>query len=158
MLNEENISEFLKANSIKPSYQRLKIYQYLIDKKNHPSVDMIFKELVHKIPTLSRTTVYNTLKLFIEKNITSLLTIKENEARFDADVSLHGHFLCTKCGTIYDIAIDAIEKQIPMKVRNPIDANGKYNKLVTYCYSCGETVKNMKHCCNCGQRLDWSNN
>ena len=106
MLNEENISEFLKANSIKPSYQRLKIYQYLIDKKNHPSVDMIFKELVHKIPTLSRTTVYNTLKLFIEKNITSLLTIKENEARFDADVSLHGHFLCTKCGTIYDIAID----------------------------------------------------
>jgi len=39
-----------------------------------------------------------------------------------------------------------------------IDANGQYNKLVTYCYSCGETVKNMKHCCNCGQRLDWSNN
>ena len=55
----------------------------------------------------------------------------------------------------YDLAIKALEKQIPMKVRHPIDADGQYNKLVTYCFSCGETFKDMKYCCNCGQRLDW---
>ena len=42
-----------------------------------------------------------------------------------------------------------------MKVKCPIDANNEYNKSVTYCFSCGETVKDMKYCCNCGQRLDW---
>jgi len=56
---------------------------------------------------------------------------------------------------LYDIAIDTLKKQIPIKVRNPIDANGQYNKLVTYCYSCGKNVRDMKYCYNCGQRLDW---
>ena len=55
----------------------------------------------------------------------------------------------------YDLAIDALEKQIPMKVRHPIDADGQYNKLVTYCFSCGETIKDMKYCYNCGQKFNW---
>jgi len=55
----------------------------------------------------------------------------------------------------YNTAIIALEKQIPMKVKHPINADGQYNKLVTYCFSCGETVKDMKYCCNCGQKLDW---
>ena len=63
----ENIGEYLKAHEIKPSYQRIKIFQYLVENKNHPTVDMIYKALCTEIPTLSKTTVYNTLNLFIEK-------------------------------------------------------------------------------------------
>ena len=55
----------------------------------------------------------------------------------------------------YDVAIKALEKQIPMNVKHPIDINGQYNKLVTYCYSCGRNIKDMKYCPNCGQRLGW---
>jgi len=55
----------------------------------------------------------------------------------------------------YNTAIIALEKQIPMKVKYPININGKCYELVTYCFSCGEKVKDMKYCCNCGQRLDW---
>ena len=31
----ENIGEYLKAHEIKPSYQRIKIFQYLVENKNH---------------------------------------------------------------------------------------------------------------------------
>jgi len=55
----------------------------------------------------------------------------------------------------YDLAIDALEKQMPMKVKYPINKDGEFNKLVTYCFSCGETIKDMKYCYNCGQMLDW---
>ena len=51
--------------------------------------------------------------------------------------------------------IKALKKQIPLEVKHPIDINGKYNKLVTYCYSCGNIIKNMKYCSNCGQKLKW---
>jgi Fe2+ or Zn2+ uptake regulation protein len=104
-VNIENVSEYLRSNGIKPSYQRIKIFEYLISKKNHPTVDTIYKALIDEIPTLSKTTVYNTLSLFIEKKIAIVIVIEENETRYDADVSLHGHFKCEKCGDVLDIDI-----------------------------------------------------
>ena len=101
-----NINEYLKANQIKPSVHRSRIYRYLLEKKNHPTVDTVFKELVREIPTLSKTTVYNTLKLFVERNITGIVSIEGNELRYDADVSTHGHFKCTRCGEVYDFQFD----------------------------------------------------
>ena len=55
------------------------------------------------IPTLSKTTVYNTLNLFIEKKAVQVLTIDDKNARYDANVSNHGHFYCRSCGKVYDI-------------------------------------------------------
>ena len=69
-------------------------------------MDMIYQELVRNIPTLSKTTVYNTLNLFLEKGIAVMITIDENETRYDADTSLHGHFRCNGCEEIYDLRLD----------------------------------------------------
>ena len=65
--NVENVGEYLKENGIKPSYQRMKIYEFLLQNRIHPTVDTIYRALNKEIPTLSKTTVYNTLNLFIEK-------------------------------------------------------------------------------------------
>lgn len=102
----EDIGEYLKSHEIKPSYQRIKIFQYLVENRNHPTVDMIYKALCTEIPTLSKTTVYNTLNLFIEKKIVNVIVIEENETRYDSVMAVHGHFKCEKCGKIYDIDIN----------------------------------------------------
>lgn len=102
---KNKIGDYLKENGIKPSLQRLKVYEYLANHKNHPNVDTIYQELVKEIPTLSKTTVYNTLNLFIEKGIVRIVTIEDNEVKYDADISLHGHFKCVSCGEIYDFDI-----------------------------------------------------
>ena len=100
-------TELLKNANIRPSFLRLKIYNYLYKNKNHPTVDMIFKELNEEIPTLSKTSVYNTLKLFVEKNLTQIINIEDNETRYDADISTHGHFKCLNCGMIYDFSFNS---------------------------------------------------
>lgn len=102
----DNISAYLKTNGIKPSYQRIKIYEYLMRTKEHPSVDTIYRALVPAIPTLSKTTVYNTLDLFVEHHIAFLISIEENEARYDADTSLHGHFRCISCQRVIDFDVE----------------------------------------------------
>ncbi len=112
MENTIKVKEYLSQHDIKPSYQRIKIFDYLIERKNHPTVDTIYKELVSGIPTLSKTTVYNTLKLFLDKEIVQVINIEDNETRFDADVSNHGHFKCKKCNKIYDFKLNESEIKI----------------------------------------------
>lgn len=100
-----NVSEYLKSNGIKPSFQRIKIFEYLMNTKEHPTVDVIYKALISEIPTLSKTTVYNTLNLFVENKVALLITIEDNETRYDADTSLHGHFKCEKCQKVLDFDV-----------------------------------------------------
>ncbi|MCK8059254.1 MULTISPECIES: Fur family transcriptional regulator [unclassified Fusibacter] len=107
-LRIDNIGDYLKSHNIKPSFQRMKIFEYLYQNRTHPTVDEIYKELVSEIPTLSKTTVYNTLNLFVEKDIAQLITIEETEARYDANTKVHGHFKCEKCKEVYDFETDII--------------------------------------------------
>lgn len=101
------LQQLLMSKGVKPSYQRLRILEYLVKMKNHPSVDMIFQELSQDIPTLSRTTIYNSLGLFLDKGIVSALTINDNEVRYDFMHHPHGHFLCVSCGKIYDVGLES---------------------------------------------------
>ncbi|RLC47071.1 MAG: hypothetical protein DRH57_04745, partial [Candidatus Cloacimonadota bacterium] len=48
----------LKSAGIKPTYERLRILKYLEENNNHPTVNMIYDEVVKDIPTISKTTVY----------------------------------------------------------------------------------------------------
>ena len=111
--NATEIKDYLLEKNIKPSCQRIKILEYLITHENHPTVDMIYSELVKEMPTLSKTTVYNTLNSFIKEDIVRVITIEEGETRYDADIKNHGHFKCTECGTIHDFKINevGIEKE-----------------------------------------------
>ncbi len=102
----KDIQELLEAKGIKPSITRLKILDYLQRYRSHPSVDEIYRSLVQEIPTLSKTTVYNSLELFVENHLAQVLHVGDNESRYDADVSSHGHFKCLSCGIIYDFGID----------------------------------------------------
>lgn len=97
-----NLKEILLQSGIRPSVQRLEILSYLTKYRTHPTVDEIFSKLIDKIPTLSKTTVYNTLALFIEKGIVNTINIDEKNQRYDATTELHAHFLCDKCGMVYD--------------------------------------------------------
>jgi Fe2+ or Zn2+ uptake regulation protein len=101
----KDIGLFLKENDIKPSYQRIKIYEYLMDTKEHPSIDQIYRDLIPEMPTLSKTTVYNTLNLFVERGVAQLIAIEDHETRYDADMHLHGHFKCEVCQQVIDFPV-----------------------------------------------------
>ncbi len=74
--------DYLISYNIKPSVQRIAIMDYLLAHKTHPSIDEIYLALCKDIPTLSKTTVYNTLKLFVEHGAALMLTIDEKNACF----------------------------------------------------------------------------
>jgi Fur family transcriptional regulator, peroxide stress response regulator len=66
----------------------------------------IFKDLQSEVPTLSKATIYNTLNLFVKAGLVRVLTIEDNETRYDIVTENHGHFKCEECGTIYNFKVD----------------------------------------------------
>ena len=114
-----NIKDYLRSKGINPSLQRIKIFQYLLEHRIHPTVEDIHAALVDEIPTLSKTTVYSTLSLFVSHGIVSKLMIEDGEVRYDINTQPHGHFKCMRCGRIYDI-------EISPSIFEDISVNGHY--------------------------------
>jgi len=99
----KSIIDILKENDIAPSMQRIKILEYLQNYKTNTTADMIYQALLEEMPTLSKTTIYNTLKTFTEKGVLMALSLFGNEIRYEYNTEPHIHFKCTKCDNIYDL-------------------------------------------------------
>ena len=96
----------LETKGIRPSFQRLKVMEYLHNHKNsHPTAEEIYATLSPEIPTLSRATVYNTLHSFSEHGLVNCISLDGIETRYDVRIDTHGHFKCEKCGTIRNFSI-----------------------------------------------------
>lgn len=112
-----NAHEYLLKFGIKPSVQRIAIMNFLLHNRIHPSVEDIYNALCVSIPTLSKTTVYNTLKLFAEQGALLALVIDEKNVRFDIDTSNHAHFQCVECCRVFDVPVENIGYMKPEKIK-----------------------------------------
>lgn len=100
------VHTYLVEKKIKPSIQRMAIMDYLLKVKTHPTADEIYLALQPSMPTLSKTTVYNTMKLFASNGAVLCLDIDGKNARFDGDITPHAHFMCNGCGAIFDLPVN----------------------------------------------------
>ena len=65
----EKYVNILKNKSIKITSQRLEILKFLDINRNHPTAEQIYLKLKEKNPSLSKTTVYNSLETLNKNNI-----------------------------------------------------------------------------------------
>ena len=133
--------DYLNNKGIRPSSQRLLIYDYLYKNHNHPTVENIYAALTPLMPNLSKTTVYNTLNLFVEKGIALVVNIDEHEARYDADTSVHGHFKCIACGNFFDVQLD----QPQIKNLEGFKVDSFHINLKGYCKVCNNQQQKSKN-------------
>ena len=96
----------LREKQLKITPQRIEILRYLETHNTHPTVDEIYSELKEKNPSLSKTTVYNSVEILEKNGIIQSLTISGSELRYDFKHGMHHHFLCKKCGEISDIDVE----------------------------------------------------
>lgn len=127
----EKVKKILEEKGIKPSIQRIQILKCLMDNRNHPTAKEIYERISKKIPTLSKTTVYNSVKLFEDKGILKPIRIKEGEARYDIGSGFHPHFRCKRCGRLFDL-----DKKLVMKNKKEIDGHLIEEKFVCYAGIC----------------------
>lgn len=92
--------------AIKYSRQRQEIKNFLMTRKDHPTADVIYMNVCKQYPKISLGTVYRNLTLLADMGEIVRLHLGDGVDRFDADTSVHDHFVCSKCGKVTDIKAD----------------------------------------------------
>lgn len=106
------VSDYLKSKGIRPSVQRIAILRYLIEHPVHPTAEEIHAGLVAEMPSLSLTTVYNTLNCLVAAGSdVAMLTHDSRNTRFDFVREPHAHLYCRSCGAVIDVTLT--ETQLP---------------------------------------------
>ena len=104
--NQEFI-ETLRKNGYKATPQRIAIFE-ILKNKDHPSAEEIYESLKKKYPSISLTTVYQTLHLFSELGIINELGFSDDRSRFDTNTHPHVNIICPICGKIRDLEDESV--------------------------------------------------
>ena len=99
----EEVSQLLRNHRITPTHQRMEIAQVLFERRWHPSADQILAAVNVRYAETSKATVYNTLKLFLEKRLIRELIVDPNKVFYDSNTCEHHHFFDIESGEITDI-------------------------------------------------------
>ena len=133
-MSTQDVRQLLVEKGISASRPRMAILNYMLTHYNHPTADDIFRDLRTEVSSLSLTTVYNTLKLFAEKGICLSLTINEKQVHFDGHTHPHSHFLCNRCGKVYDLPQPEIHLDASMlEGHNVTDVHCYYKGICSEC-------------------------
>jgi len=93
--------------------QRREIFDAVIKRNDHPTVEQLYESLKERIPGLSRTTVYRVLSTLVDLGVIRRLNHPGMAVRFDGKIHRHHHLICKKCDKVIDIH-DAIWDGVPL--------------------------------------------
>lgn len=97
--------------------QRMKILRYLRSVKTHPTAEEVYKNVKKDLPAITLATVYRNLNLLADQG--EILKIEiGGHFRFDGDKCCHQHFVCQKCGNIFDIFNQKISDYAMKNIRS----------------------------------------
>ena len=98
--------------------QKLAIAAFLEGTKTHPTAEDVHRALRPRFPTMSLSTVYNTLHSLQKEGRIHELTVEPGRRRFDPEPEPHHHLVCLDCRKIVDL-----DRDIPVRLA-PRDAHG----------------------------------
>ena len=108
MLRSEILAKF-DVCGILPTVQRVEVAEVLLRKPQHLSADQIIEELRIAGSTVSKATVYNSLKLFGERGLARECLVDPERRFYDSTTRPHHHFYNADSGELSDIPFDTIE-------------------------------------------------
>ncbi len=109
---------------VRKSKQRDRILEYLRGTGVHPTAQKIYEDILPEFPSLSLGTVYRNLAILEEQGQVRKLQYGSTFDRYDAETDSHYHFICKRCGGIYDLPVDEkldIERIVARSVEHRIE-------------------------------------
>jgi Fur family iron response transcriptional regulator len=106
--DRESMAQLLRRQGIAPTHQRMEIAHALFTRREHLSADQILGLVNARYAETSKATVYNTLKLFVEKKLIRELVVDPDRIVYDPNTEPHHHLYDVVSGRLTDIPADNI--------------------------------------------------
>lgn len=101
--HDDGVEQLLRENGMQVTAQRLAIKR-AVSENPHATADDLIEEVRSVIGTISRQAVYDTLGVFVDKNIVRRIEPAGSAALYEDRVGdNHHHLVCRECSTVVDI-------------------------------------------------------
>lgn len=135
----QRFEQICKGAGLKLTHQRLEIYSELLSAHDHPAAETLYKRLEKRLPSLSLDTVYRTLTTFEQLKLVNRVETVESQARYEANIAPHHHFLCDSCGQVIDFAWPSFDQMQPPEDLAAIGAIDRTSVVVHgICSACSQ--------------------
>lgn len=106
--SRDNLAAELRSHGINPTHQRIEIAFALFSRGEHLSADQVMAAVNEHHSETSKATVYNTLNLFVEKNLVREVNVDPSKVFYDPNTTPHYHIYNTESGKLTDIDASAV--------------------------------------------------
>jgi Fur family iron response transcriptional regulator len=103
VVRRKEIAGTLREHGITPTHQRMEIAQVLFERHAHLSADQILAMVNTRHAETSKATVYNTLRLFLDKKLIRELIVDPARIVYDPNTTPHHHLYDVVTGQLTDI-------------------------------------------------------
>ncbi len=138
---DAKITESLRNNGYKATPQRISVARCVLTSNEHPTAETIFNQVQREHPTISLSTVYNTLHVLQELDLLQELGFNDIGVRFDPNTKPHINLVCRRCGRIIDVdeplideALDHVDRKLGFK------RSGQRIDVYGYCKRCAKEL------------------
>ena len=126
-----------RRRQLKITPQRVAIYRLLIQSKQHPTADLMFRAVKKEFPNISFDTVNRTLLTFADLGVVEVVEVFGGSKRFDPDITDHHHLHCVACGRIIDFEYACYARlEVPKAITGRFKVISKRVVLKGYCENC----------------------
>jgi Fe2+ or Zn2+ uptake regulation protein len=97
------VTQRFREHGLKVTPQREAVVRALAGNGTHPTAESVHAAVTAEMPNVSLRTVYQVLSDLAEMGEVQALDLGTGAARFDPNVDLHHHLVCTGCGKVRDL-------------------------------------------------------
>lgn len=99
----KDVSQLLESHGIRPTQQRVRVAEVLLASPTHMTADQLLAVLKQSPSRVSKATVYNTLKLFVDHGLARQIHLDPERCVYDSSMRPHHHFQNVETGEMFDI-------------------------------------------------------
>src|SRR5580698_3803567 len=100
---DNRLNERLATSGFRFTPQRQHVYNILLQKRDHPTVEDVFIRAKEGMPDISMATVYNCLDALVKCDLVKHVNLDRSATRYCPNMKEHCHFYCDQCAGIFDI-------------------------------------------------------
>ena len=134
--------ERLRQVGLKATGPRVMVLAALEQDRSHPTAEQLYETLRLDYPSLSLSTVYQTLDAFIRTGLCRRVSDTGDRLRVDGTPQDHDHAICRMCGSIFDIERQLFPRQAPpAQLPHGLTVTGLRVEYDVICTSCHDMVR-----------------